>query len=99
MIYSLGASPLPVDVHTLRFATRLRLLPLVAEAGARSTQSALEACLPQDSWCSFHKGAVVLGHARCALHEPKCAVCPACQWGPAGFRGEQEAEVAIAGLS
>lgn len=73
LMYSLGREVLPIDIHVLRVAKRLGLVPL--DASWDATDRALEAEVPDELKFDVHVGFVVHGREICRSRDPDCGAC------------------------
>ena len=72
LMYSLGRSVLPVDVHVHRVAARLGL---PAKRRPDTSQDAIEGAVPKELRYSFHVNALAHGRKYCRASRPRCGVC------------------------
>jgi endonuclease III len=72
MMYTMGASVLPVDAHVHRIATRLGW---TARRRADQSHEELEALVPPDFRYVFHVGCVLHGRNICRPEKPACQQC------------------------
>jgi len=72
MMYTMGASVLPVDAHVHRIATRLGW---TARRRADQSHEELEALVPPDFRYAFHVGCVLHGRKICRPEKPACQQC------------------------
>jgi endonuclease III len=79
-MYSLDRAVLPVDIHVLRVAKRLGLLPL--DTPWRRADDLLEDLVPDDLKLAVHVRFVAHGRATCTDPTPACDICPVAQWCP-----------------
>jgi endonuclease III len=79
-MYSLDRPVLPVDIHVLRVAKRLGILPL--DTPWRRADDILEDLIPDDLKHDVHVRFVVHGRSVCTDPVPKCDVCPVAVWCP-----------------
>jgi endonuclease III len=85
-MYSLDRAVLPIDIHVLRVAKRLGLLPL--DTPWRRADDILEALVPEDLKHDVHVRFVTHGRTTCTDPTPACGVCPVSGWCPsAGTAG------------
>lgn len=73
LMYSLGRPVLPVDIHVLRVAKRLGLVP--ADASWDEVDRRLEADVPDDLKFDVHVQFVVHGRDVCKSRNPQCHAC------------------------
>jgi endonuclease III len=73
LMYSLGRSVLPVDVHVHRVAGRLGM---PVKRRPDTSQDLIEANVPPRLRYSFHVNVVAHGRALCRPTRPLCGVCP-----------------------
>jgi endonuclease III len=79
-MYSLDRAVLPIDIHVLRVAKRLGLLPL--DTPWRRADDLLEALVPDDLKHAVHVGFVAHGRRTCTDPTPSCDSCPVAHWCP-----------------
>lgn len=72
LMYSMGRSVLPVDVHVHRVAARLGL---PAKRRPDTSQDAIEGAVPEELRYSFHVNALAHGREYCRASRPRCGVC------------------------
>ena len=72
LMYSLGRSVLPVDVHVHRVAARLGL---PAKQRPDTSQDAIEGAVPEELRYSFHVNALAHGREYCRSSRPRCGAC------------------------
>jgi endonuclease III len=73
-MYSFGRPVLPIDIHVLRVAKRLGLLPM--ETPWRRADEILEGSVPDDLKWDVHVRFVAHGRATCTDPTPSCDRCP-----------------------
>lgn len=74
LMYSLGRDVLPVDIHVLRVAKRLGLVP--ADASWKEVDERLERTTPDGLKFDVHVQFVVHGREVCRSRDPDCDACP-----------------------
>lgn len=77
MMYSLGRSVLPVDVHVHRVATRLGI---ITKKRPDTSQDLIESVLPTHLRYGFHVNAVAHGREVCLPRLPRCDACCIAAW-------------------
>jgi endonuclease III len=77
MLYTLGATVLPVDAHVHRVATRLGW---TVRKRADQCHDELERLVPPNRRFGFHVDCVVHGRQVCRPNRPACGVCPVRQF-------------------
>jgi endonuclease III len=83
LMYSLGRAVLPIDIHVLRVAKRLGLVPL--DASWDATDRTLEAEVPDALKYDFHVGFVIHGREVCRSRNPDCGACILSDLCPSAF--------------
>ena len=73
MMYSMGRSVLPVDVHVRRIAERVGLAP--RGLSERRIHDALERVVPPERRHSLHVNAIWHGRTVCTVLRPRCKAC------------------------
>jgi endonuclease III len=73
LMYSLGRPVLPIDIHVLRVAKRLGLVPI--DAAWAATDRLLEAEVPDELKYDVHVGFVIHGREVCRSRDPDCGAC------------------------
>lgn len=73
LMYSLDRDVLPVDIHVLRVAKRLGLVP--ADASWDRTDRLLEASVPAELKYDVHVSFVIHGRDVCRSRDPDCDAC------------------------
>lgn len=79
-MYSLDRPVLPIDIHVLRVAKRLGLLPL--DTPWRHADDLLERLVPDDLKHDVHVRFVAHGRTTCTDPTPTCDTCPVSRWCP-----------------
>jgi endonuclease III len=79
-MYSLDRAVLPIDIHVLRVAKRLGLLPLALPW--RHADDALERLVPAELKHDVHVRFVQHGRGTCTDPSPACHRCPVARWCP-----------------
>lgn len=74
LLFSMGRPVFPVDVHCLRTARRLALVP--PDCDANQAHDLLDAMVPNDLKLGLHLGLVRHGRLRCRPTAPRCEGCP-----------------------
>jgi endonuclease III len=83
LMYSLGRSVLPIDIHVLRVAKRLGLVPL--DASWTDVDRQLEMDVPDELKFDVHVGFVVHGREVCRSRDPDCGSCVLADLCPSAF--------------
>lgn len=83
MMYSLGRHVLPVDIHVLRVAKRLGLVPEDVSWARAAAQ--LERDVPDDLKYAVHVGFVIHGRDVCKGPNPQCHECVLVDLCPSGL--------------
>jgi endonuclease III len=83
LMYSLGRDVLPIDIHVLRVAKRLGLVPVDASWDAVDRQ--LEAEVPDELKYDVHVGFVIHGREVCRSRDPDCETCALSDLCPSAF--------------
>jgi endonuclease III len=83
LMYSLGRAVLPIDIHVLRVAKRLGLVPL--DASWDETDRALEAGVADEFKYDVHVRFVVHGREVCRSRDPDCEACVLTDLCPSAF--------------
>jgi endonuclease III len=83
LMYSLGRDVLPVDIHVLRVAKRLGLIPEDASWAKAAAQ--LEREVPDDLKYAVHVGFVIHGREVCKGPNPQCHECVLVDLCPSGL--------------
>jgi endonuclease-3 len=83
LMYSLGRVVLPIDIHVLRVAKRLGLVPLAASWN--ETDRLLEAEVPDELKYDLHVGFVIHGREVCRSRDPDCGACVLSDLCPSAF--------------
>jgi endonuclease III len=73
LMYSLGRAVLPVDIHVLRVAKRLGLVP--QDASWEETDRILEETVPDELKYDLHVQFVLHGREVCRSRDPHCQSC------------------------
>jgi endonuclease III len=84
-MYSLDRAVLPIDIHVLRVAKRLGLLPL--DTPWRRSDAILEDLVPNDLKHDVHVRFVAHGRATCTDPTPACDTCPVSRSCPSSGTG------------
>jgi endonuclease-3 len=83
LMYSLGRAVLPIDIHVLRVAKRLGLVPL--DASWEATDRLLETEVPDELKYDVHVGFVIHGRETCRSRDPDCGACVLSDLCPSAF--------------
>jgi endonuclease III len=83
LMYSLDRAVLPIDIHVLRLAKRLGLVPVDASWDAVDRQ--LEAEVPDELKFEVHVGFVIHGREVCRSRDPDCETCVLADLCPSAF--------------
>lgn len=83
LMYSLDRPVLPIDIHVLRVAKRLELVPF--ETSWDATDRRLEAEVPDQLKFAVHVGLVVHGREVCRSRDPDCGACVLSDLCPSAF--------------
>lgn len=75
MMYSLGASVLPVDSNTFRFMQRFGVLRSSARYRRRSTHDEIQELVSPEDRYRLHVNLVVHGQRTCLPRAPQCSSC------------------------
>jgi endonuclease III len=94
-MYSLDRAVLPIDIHVLRVAKRLGLLPL--DTPWRHADDLLERLVPDDLKHDVHIRFVALGRVTCTDPSPACDTCPVSRWCPSSGTSGQGRAVYVGG--
>ncbi len=82
LMYSLGRAVLPVDIHVLRVAKRLGLVP--ADASWKHVDEQLEVEVPDELKFDLHVQLVTHGREVCKSRNPQCDGCVLFEMCPTG---------------